>query len=631
MGKWNDHGQLLYTTDEIMFGLQRNLEEDAFRSTGVRLHTQARSVSELRNRTYPSPFCWNDANRFKWQVQIDNLCKRYLFKHEPLGRAEVIANTLAKYLANAKRLNTLVEDEYLLNPLCVKVLSRASEYCSAILGTYDEEEVFRLAKFGSNSTVGNPYAASYLHMKLQDSPLTGTLQQFLVMDRYLETDTLLREITESNPAKGKIVASLKLSLVPKTYKVHRPIVPNTTIGNFITAGQQAVITHRLLDAGLDIRHLQAKHRKLVKSLSVNRTHATADLSSASDSITKQLVEALLPESWYEALLVHHIPNVYVSEDAAGKPFTVNVPTFAGMGIGYTFPLETLVFYSILEAIRDLAGVHEGFCSVYGDDLIYPRRLHRYVATIFPMLGFILNMEKTYAEEYFRESCGADFYRGVDVRPFQPMAEHRTVDWRGASSFIYKLVNGLRAHWEDYEISTSINYLLSWLRQLTAKIHVVPPSMPESAGIRSCKPYIQSFSDTYAKPKYVRYQDTAVTKKWGYRYALITEKPPITVAVPRRYQVSYFWNALRSLATGDASREASLQTKINQFLVKSQDNNHLEKWNGVTKYEAKQPILVWRWRSKVCKDGKIDRHLEAFVPLKSVLIHSEEKTYACTWA
>ena len=84
-----------------------------------------------------------------------------------------------------------------------------------------------------------------------------------------------------------------------------------------------------------------------------------------------------------------------------------------MGNGYTFELETLLFYCLVEAVCG----KDGRLSVYGDDIICPSNRAAVVTRLLKFCGFSLNEDKSFSEGFFRESCGGHFYRGVDVKPF----------------------------------------------------------------------------------------------------------------------------------------------------------------------------------------------------------------------
>jgi hypothetical protein len=54
---------------------------------------------------------------------------------------------------------------------------------------------------------------------------------------------------------------------------------------------------------------------------------------------------------------------------------------------------------------------ESQCFVFGDDVLVPREECQAVCECFEAVGFKPNYHKTFAEGFYRESCGVDAYRG----------------------------------------------------------------------------------------------------------------------------------------------------------------------------------------------------------------------------
>jgi hypothetical protein len=90
--------------------------------------------------------------------------------------------------------------------------------------------------------------------------------------------------------------------------------------------------------------------------------------------------------------------------------------FSGMGNGCTFPVETVIFYALAKATAESEGLDNPILSVYGDDVIVDASVAQKVMDVFAHAGFKPNRGKSFIDGPFRESCGADFFLGVDVRP-----------------------------------------------------------------------------------------------------------------------------------------------------------------------------------------------------------------------
>lgn len=154
--------------------------------------------------------------------------------------------------------------------------------------------------------------------------------------------------------------------------------------------------------------------------------ATIDLSSASDSLTTELVRQLVSPDWYEVLAALRSPKTFI--DGASHSNAM----ISSMGNGYTFELESLVFYSLVRAVQceydELAGIVEPLTTtvgVYGDDLIVDRRHTRVLISLLGWCGFKVNAKKTFIEGALFESCGKHYYCGLDVSPFflrEPFAD-----------------------------------------------------------------------------------------------------------------------------------------------------------------------------------------------------------------
>lgn len=167
------------------------------------------------------------------------------------------------------------------------------------------------------------------------------------------------------------------------------------------------IRRRLRSENLDLQEDQTYHRYLVTSSFWDEI-ATIDLSSASDTVARKLVELLLPTDWYRLLNSLRSPLTRVK----GKWYYLE--KFSSMGNGFTFELETLIFYAIARSIcPDSSRV-----SVYGDDIIVPKEAAAAVIGALRFFGFSPNPKKTFADGPFRESCGADAYEGNLVPVFR---------------------------------------------------------------------------------------------------------------------------------------------------------------------------------------------------------------------
>jgi hypothetical protein len=208
-----------------------------------------------------------------------------------------------------------------------------------------------------------------------------------------------------------------------------------------------------------------------------------------------------------------------------------------MGNGLTFPVETLVFYVVLKAIAELSEV-KGTISVYGDDLIYPSKLHKYTTVIFPQLKFMINLDKTFVKAPFRESCGSDFYRGADVRPFFLPGSGQLLTRTRYAVWLYKVYNGLLRRWDECEIRSTLHMLLTELAMTGLPLHRVPPCYPDTAGIRVERPGVIPLDATILdwSPVCMRVHRGS---QW-YSFRFLTETPEFRVV---KDVLPYYWLTL----------------------------------------------------------------------------------------
>lgn len=158
--------------------------------------------------------------------------------------------------------------------------------------------------------------------------------------------------------------------------------------------------------GRRLSHNPLRHQRLARLGSAGRRQlATIDLSNASDTISYGVCQLVLPEDWLVLLNSLRAPLTRVD----GR--YVRLEKFSSMGNGYTFELETVLFQSLCTVI--VGNRREVSC--FGDDMIVPSSRSTDVIAALKFFGFEPNVDKTFCEGPFRESCGGDFFNGVPVR------------------------------------------------------------------------------------------------------------------------------------------------------------------------------------------------------------------------
>jgi hypothetical protein len=128
----------------------------------------------------------------------------------------------------------------------------------------------------------------------------------------------------------------KLEFVPKNAKTFRSTVTEPVLNGLTQLAIGDFLFDRLKRSGLDLRD-QTRNQRLALEGSLTGALATLDLSSASDTISRELVYHLLPLEWAHFLGLSRTGHIKYR----GQRYTLE--KFSSMGNGYTFPLESLIF------------------------------------------------------------------------------------------------------------------------------------------------------------------------------------------------------------------------------------------------------------------------------------------------
>jgi hypothetical protein len=163
---------------------------------------------------------------------------------------------------------------------------------------------------------------------------------------------------------------------------------------------------------------QSINRRLALEGSLTAKWDTLDMKDASDRVSMWLVDRLF----------EFLPELHAALYATRSGFTrlpdgevVRLEKFAPMGSALCFPIESVVFYALaVSALMHEFGWTEQKARqsvyVYGDDIICRTKTHGAIRQFFDALKLRFNEQKCCTGSSFRESCGCDAYRGVDVTP-----------------------------------------------------------------------------------------------------------------------------------------------------------------------------------------------------------------------
>lgn len=393
-----------------------------------------------------SPASYNDWSRFRDDYQAISFLRKVPFKNiegldaeaeakrkflEAEAQCKETNSRIRHFLSNPEKATSVVRQAFSLSSIAIQEVLGASVRCS---------EWLHSCRFGPGS-FNHPVARGLtsIYDKLQVTPSvthdfrdTGAV---LVMSspswarglKDIEVDGFWPFIS---PSDLVCVPGNRVTFVPKTATTERAIAIEPLLNIYAQLGLGQMIRKRLLAfAHIDLSD-QSVNQQLAHEGSVRGYLSTIDLSSASDTVAREVVRALLPDAWFTAL------DCCRSKvgTLGGQSFVYE--KFSSMGNGFTFELESLIFWALARSACVISGCPE-MVSVYGDDIIVPVDAYDTLEEILTFFGFKLNAKKSFKEGPFRESCGKDYYDGYDVRPFLQEEVPQQLDQ------LFTLANGIR--------------------------------------------------------------------------------------------------------------------------------------------------------------------------------------------
>ena len=307
------------------------------------------------------------------------------------------------------------------------MLQNMRSWISYTLGDFSYEDLFRNCRFGPGASIGVTGSRTSMGRKMLASKWSVTTGAINIAKAVLKVDPLYWELLVKEPRRETfsydpdifdkkfhdricVTDHNKITFVPKTAKTERTIAVEPLLNGYLQLGCETLLRKRLKRVGIDITDQTINQRlaRLGSTLS-DDPWVTIDLSAASDSISRELCRDLLPPDWFYVLDQLRSPSYKLCGEVI--PFH----KFVTMGNGFCFPLETLLFGAACEAAAKAANRRPEY-SVYGDDIICRQSVAPTLISILKMMGFKTNSDKTFLSGPFRESCGADWFEGEDVRP-----------------------------------------------------------------------------------------------------------------------------------------------------------------------------------------------------------------------
>ena len=233
--------------------------------------------------------------------------------------------------------------------------------------------------------------------------------------------------------------SARLISVPKNSTSNRTITVEPVLNQFVQQGLNTALREAILSCSVLKQCLalsdQTKNQQLALEGSLNGKWSTIDLKSASDLLSVKLTDLVFSsfEDFYPRMMGCRTPCV-------NDGFTdVKLGKFAGMGNALTFPVQSITFTLLaICAILDQLSLRitkknaervARSVRVYGDDIIVESKYSSSVVNWLTSFGLKVNENKSFLVGNFKESCGVDAFRGVDITPIYAKAvpDHTSTD------------------------------------------------------------------------------------------------------------------------------------------------------------------------------------------------------------
>lgn len=337
----------------------------------------------------------------------------------------------AQAFLGVKELDCELDGQVLLDPFD-KVFLVAESVISDIFSDVDWSDI--VPRQGPGSTnMGNvaPWEKYYfgrcrVSEQFDESYFVAS-SALLTADNIMD-DEIFAHTDEVQPVCLRGLRVSKVSAVPKNSKGPRVISAESSPLMWLQLGVGDLMVDVLQKHPLSRGHVNFHDQTINARLAVQGSRdgslATLDMSSASDRVARILCAQLLPTKMFRVL-----DGIRSTHTRFPDGSEIELHKMAPMGNGFCFPLESLVFWALAVAsiavrMDEVMTTDEVISSAaalvytYGDDLIVPTEYAETVMADLERYGFRFNRDKSYWTGPFRESCGTDAFRGVDITPLK---------------------------------------------------------------------------------------------------------------------------------------------------------------------------------------------------------------------
>lgn len=318
--------------------------------------------------------------------------------------------------------------------------------------------------------------SSTLHTKLFEGEMSYYNQDMIRLYRAAIVETGFwcdAEMRRFQKYGFTIVRGNKIFFAPKNAEISRVCGTEANLECLLQKAIGRFLEYRAEKYfGINLSTQPEYNRKLARKGSIDGSIGTIDLVSASDYISLSLLNAALEPGKLKYLILATRSGSAVLPDGSEEKLRM----VSTMGNGFTFPLQTIIFASVVRACYQLMGIPSN-CprtefGVFGDDICVHSRAYEFVCQMLTKIGFKVNVGKSFNSGPFRESCGEDYHFGSNIRGVY-------IKSLETPQQVYSAINRLNrwAARHGVRINSVMQTLYSWVRDIRT-----PLSESDDAGI-----------------------------------------------------------------------------------------------------------------------------------------------------
>ncbi|DAD50088.1 RNA-directed RNA polymerase [ssRNA phage Gerhypos.1_18] len=297
------------------------------------------------------------------------------------------------------------------------VLHLAQRKISRLLGPFTVLALDRRYGWGPGASTDIPRRRASVDTKICELPISVSRSARAWLRHEIESDLHWSESILGLVPSGSyclldsvfvLTDECRIETVPKNAKTERVIAVEPRGNSFLQKGIGSYIRSKLRSVGVNLDD-QTRNQELARR-AYSESLATLDLRAASDTVSREVVYSLLPYDWAASLDAVRTRRAEMPDGTS-----LVLEKFSSMGNGFTFELESLIFWALSSAVAESNNEY-GEVAVYGDDIIVPRSVATELCLTLQFCGFSVNDEKSFIDGPFFESCGKHFFCGEDVTP-----------------------------------------------------------------------------------------------------------------------------------------------------------------------------------------------------------------------